>query len=168
MVLLPSDPIFNPLVGDLVRVPGEPLRVCNRCSVVLKNGLRPKWAIRFPLADKRFSEFTELEMRLIMPIIVFQTIYQLPGGEGQYASTGGTVSFANDSLKVAQRLPRPVNQNGAVWVRGKKTTAGQIVSEVMVRPDQMRKFLADVIGTKHPAFLGIDLDEDVLAALATE
>ena len=58
-------------------------------------------------------------------------------------------------MKVAQRLPRPVVENGGVWVRGKKTTAGQVVSEVMVRPVLMRK-----------VFQGIVFADDVLATLA--
>lgn len=167
LVYSASDPVFDPLDGDLVLVSGEDIRLCTRCAVVLKTGHRPKWAIRFPLIDARFAKFSALEKRLLLPIVLMQTIYQLPGGEGQYASIGGTVSFVNDSLKVAKRLPRPLVENGGVWVRGKSTTNGQVVSEVLVRPDEMRRFLAEVIEEKHPAFQGIEVDENVLAALAT-
>jgi hypothetical protein len=167
VVYLPSNSLLNPLDGDLVLISGEDIRVCTRCVVVLKTGARPKWAIRFPHPDSRFASFSALEKRLLLPIVVMQTIYQLPGGEGQYATTGGTVSFLNDSLKVAKRLPRPLEENGGVWVRGKTTTNGQVVSEVRLRPDQMREYLADVIMKKHPAWQGIELDEVVLAALAT-
>ena len=167
LVYLPSNPLFDPLGGDLVLIAGEALRVCIRCADVLKTGLRPNWAIRFPVADARFAKFSALEKRLLLPIVLMQTIYQLPGGEGQYATIGGTVSFVNDSLKIAQRLPRPLVENGGVWVRGKTTTNGQVVSEVMVRPDQMRVYLADVIMKKHPAYQGIELDEIALVALAT-
>jgi hypothetical protein len=166
VVYLPSDALFDPMHGDLVLIPGEPVRACSCCVVELKTGRRPKWAIRFPLMDQRLTQFSELEKRLMFPVALLQTIYQLPGGDGQFATVGGTVSFANDSLKVAQRLPRPLVENGGVWVRGKKTTASQVVSEVMVRPDLMRKVLAEVIAEQHPAFQGIVLADDVLAALA--
>ena len=167
LIYLPSNRLFEPLGGDLVLIAGEDIRVCTRCVDVLKTGHRPKHAIRFPPRDARFAEFSALEKRLILPIVLMQTIYRLPGSEGQFATIGGTVSFANDSLRVARRLPRPLEENGGVWVRGKTTTNGQVISEVMVRPDKMREYLADVIVKKHPAFQGIELDENALAALAT-
>ncbi len=99
-----TDPLFEPFSGDLVLIPGEPVRVCDKCRLVLRTGKRPIWATRFPLRDVRFLDLSPLELRLIRPIIPVVTIYSLPG-EGQYATTGGTVSFINDAIKVANRLP---------------------------------------------------------------
>jgi len=166
MVLSPSDKIFSPLCGDLVLILGEPIRVCISCADVLKTGRRPKTAIRFPPMDKRFTQLSPLEFRLVRPIVPVISFYRLPGSEGQLATIGGSVNFVNDSLKVARRLPRPLEENGAVWIRSSKTKESQIVTEAKVRPDLLRVTVSDCIATNHPAFPHIQLDEDTLASLA--
>lgn len=165
-VLLPTNTLFSPLCGDLVLIAGEPIRLCICCAEVLKTGRRPKWAIRFPIMDERFTRLTALEFRLVRPIVPVISLYQLPGGEGQYATVGGTVNFVNDSLKVARRLPRPIEENGGVWIRSSRTTQTQIISEIMVRPDLIRDTVSDCIASNHPAFSQIQLDEVTLGLLA--
>jgi len=161
-----DDPIFRALHGDLVLVPGEPLRACTRCVDVLKTGKRPKWAVRIPSPDTRFTEMSALEYRLVRPIVPIISVYRLPGGDGQFASTGGTVNFVNDSIKVVKRLPRPLDECGGVWVRGSQTAVAQIVVETKVEPDYLRSVLAECVRDKHPAFEGIGVSEENLAAIA--
>jgi len=161
-----SDTLFAPLHGDLVLVPGEPVRCCTRCALLLKKGKRPKYAIRIPPPDKRFTDLSPLEFRLIRPIVPVITLYQMHA-EGQFSSVGGTVNFMNDSLKVVSRLPRPVHACGGVWIRHPKSTTSQMTTETKVNPGQLRKVLADVIGSAHLAFPGAVIAEDNLAALGT-
>jgi hypothetical protein len=73
-VFSPSNKLFSPLCGDLVLIVGEPIRVCNCCADVLKTGQRPKWAIRFPAMDKRFTRLTPLEFRLVSSIDSVNTL----------------------------------------------------------------------------------------------
>ena len=167
-VYVESDDLFSPMKGDLVLIPGEPIRACTRCVCILKKGMRPLYAIRIPNKDERFTEMSKLEFRLCRPILPVITVHQLPGGEGQYATTGGSVSFFNDSMRIAKRLPRPKLECGGVWIRNSKTTSSQITSETKVQPDKIRRVLAECIANKHPAFPGIELAEDNLAALASE
>jgi len=116
--------------------------------------------------DERFTRLSSLEFRLVRPIVPLITLFQLPGGEGQFATMGGTVSFVNDSLKIARRLPRPLDENGAIWIRSTRTTASQIVVETSVRPDLIRDTLSQCIANHHPAFPLVELAEDNLAELA--
>ena len=173
-LLIPSivysldDPIFSPLRGDLVLVPGEPICACSRCVGVLKAGHRPKWALRFPKPDARFTDMSTLEFRLVRPVVPIISVYRLPGGEGQYASTGGSVNFANDSLKVVSRLPRPLESCGGVWVRSSRTSAAQITVDTCIEPDYLRSVLTECLTGKHPAFDGIDFSEENLAAIAVD
>ena len=125
-----TDALFEPLLGDLVLIPGEPVRSCSRCVDILKKGKRPIYALRFPAPDIRFTGMSSLEFRLCRPIVPVISIYQLPGAVGQYASCGGTVSFVNDVLGIARRLPRPLSENGGAWIRNSKTTNSQLTSEV--------------------------------------
>jgi len=50
-----SDALFDPLEGNLVLIPGEPIRVCTRCRKVLMQKKRPRWAHHFPNMDIRFT-----------------------------------------------------------------------------------------------------------------
>ena len=81
-------------------------------------------------------------------------------GEGQYATTGGTVSFMNDYAEVANRLPRPVTEGGAIWIKSPKTTESQVMRETSIRPDTLISLLRDVKAENHPAYDGIDLARD--------
>ena len=94
-----SDALFDPLEGNLVLIPGEPIRVCTRCRKVLMQKKRPRWAHHFPNMDIRFTQLTQLEFRLVRPIVPVITIFELPG-EGQLSTIGGSISFFNDSSKV--------------------------------------------------------------------
>jgi len=160
-----DDGIFGPLKDiGLVLIPGEPIRVCDKCAPVLRKGLRPKTALRFPPPDERFLSLTALEYRLMAPIATLISLYKLPG-EGQYASTGGSISFVNEPLRVALRLPRPLRENGSVWVRNTKTSNSQVTTEVEIRPTLMKSVLVEVIEQQHPAFPGLELDSAVLTEL---
>ena len=164
-VYLSDDVIFGPLKGiGLVLISGEPIRVCIKCAPVLRRGLRPKTALRFPPPDMRFVSLTALEYRLVAPIVTLTSLYKLPG-EGQYASRGGSISFINEPLKVALRLPRPLSENGNVWVRNTKTSNSQVTTEAEIRPTKIKRLLAEVFEQKHPAFPGMELDSAVLTAL---
>jgi hypothetical protein len=163
-VLSCDDPLFDPLHGDLVLIPGEPIRVCALCRAVLRLGKRPKWATRFPLMDERFVRLSPLEFRLVRPIVPVMTIYQIPG-EGQYATVGGTVSFNNDVSKIAKRLPRPLSENGGVWLRSSKTSNSQVVRETLIRPNELRDLILDVTSSDHPAFRGVELATEVIDEL---
>ena len=159
-----TDDIFRPLHGDLVLIDGEPIRLCYLCEPVLKKGDRPKWALRFPPIDARFANMSKLEFRLVRPMVPVISLIKLPG-EGQFASTGGTVNFVNDSLKVAARLPRPVHQSGLVYIRSSTTSNSQVTREASVDPNEMRRVLSECIQDDHPAFRDSVLDPEVLASL---
>ena len=79
--------------------------VCSRCSAELRKGERPKWAVQFEPADKRLTQLTDVEFRMIRPVVPIVRIIRLPG-EGQLATNGGSINFFNDALGVASRLPR--------------------------------------------------------------
>jgi hypothetical protein len=160
-VLESDDPLFGPLDGDLVLISGEPIRVCALCRAVLRLGKRPKWATRFPPMDSRFTRLSPLEFRLVRPIVPVMTIYQIPG-EGQYATVGGTVSFNNDVAKIAKRLPRPLSENGGVWLRSSRTTSSQVTRETLIRPNELRDLISEVISSGHPAFRGVELATEVI------
>ena len=159
-----SNELFSPLHGDLVLIPGEPIRACTRCVDVLKTKRRPKWAIRIPLPDVRLTRLTALEFSLIRPVVIIQSVVILPGGEGQCASAGGSANFVNDSIKVARRLPRPLSENGILWVRSKR---GALVDDARLRPDMMRESLADILQSHHPAFPNVEFDAEEFDKLAS-
>ena len=109
----PKDDIFIPMdssagVRSLILVDRNSdgtVLVCNRCSADLRKHKRPKWAVHFAEPDARLLQLTNLEFRLVRPVVPIVSFLRLPG-EGQSGTTGGSINFYNDAQQVASRLPR--------------------------------------------------------------
>ena len=109
----PKDDIFIPMdssagVRSLILVDRNSdgtVLVCNRCSADLRKHKRPKWAVHFAEPDARLLQLTNLEFRLVRPVVPIVSFLRLPG-EGQSGTTGGSINFHNDTQHVASRLPR--------------------------------------------------------------
>ena len=43
--------------------------VCSRCSAELRKGERPKWVVQFEPADERLMQLTDVEFRMIRPVV---------------------------------------------------------------------------------------------------
>ena len=111
-----DDELLEPLGGVLVRAhersesregaggtaapatPLQPLRLCISCRLCLRaKKMRPANAFRLAEPDKRFTELSELERRLISPAIPSVRVFTLHG-EGQYATRGGAMPATSTTL----------------------------------------------------------------------
>ena len=122
--------------------------VCSRCSSKLRKGERPKWAVQFEPADERLMQLTDIEFRMIRPVVPIVRIIRLTG-EGQLATNGGSINFFNDALRVASRLPRHPQHCDLIAVAMPATSASAVSRVVQVRPELVRQVLHEVI--KEPA-----------------
>jgi len=114
--------------------------ICSRCSAELRKHRRPKWAVQFPKPDSRLLQLTNLEFRLIRPVVPIVPILRRPG-EGQSATTGGSINFHNDTQHVASKLPRHPQECDLIAVSMPSTLAAKVSRVVNVRP----KLVMDVL-----------------------
>ena len=114
--------------------------ICNRCSAELRKHRKPKWAVQFREPDSRLLQLTNLEFRLIRPVVPIVSILRLPG-EGQSATTGGSINFHNDTQHVASKLPRHPQECDLIAVSMPSTLAAKVSRVVNVRP----KLVMDVL-----------------------
>ena len=69
----------------------------------LRKHRKPKWAVQFREPDSRLLQLTNLEFRLISPVVPIVSILRLPG-EGQSATTDGSINFHNDAPSEIEEL----------------------------------------------------------------
>jgi len=121
---------------DSDSTPWQPLRLCLDCLKSLSNKTPqvPKHAFHFYAPDPRLMELSEMELRLILPVIPSVRIFRLLA-DGQYATSDGSVVRINDCLKVTQRLPRMPDDADILFVRQGGHSRAQLEKMVKIRPN---------------------------------
>ena len=138
------------------RKPIEPLptlvRVCKKCNDALRSTKkRPKLALHFPPQDPRFTCLSSLEFKLIRPVVPFVAMYRLyAGSEQQHCTYGNSINFYNDAMEVTRKLPRPVGNADAIFVRATRT---DVSPQVQVRQHKLEELLNDVLRVKSSSIV---------------
>jgi len=163
----PDDPLWGPLDG--IRLADqESLHICLECLRFLQQGLRPPRAAQlFKALEPELHDLSAMELRCIKPILPFIAIYLLRGKDRQYGSMGHTISFPNDAMAVAARLPRlPSKTATAILVEESAKTG--VTRLHTIRPAAIRAALLFAITSKHVAFRNVAFDEALMRQLEEE
>lgn len=95
------------------------------------------------------------------------TVIRLPA-EGQYATTGSSISYMNDSLSVAQKLPRLPSAADTVYVTTGGGKTGLQQRHCAIRPEKLRQLLRSLIEQSTFAWRSVEVDDAVLEMLTQE
>lgn len=156
----PDDAIWRALQRPPLDIPGQALKCCDKCFVLLNKGRKPPHAILFrkPVAFDLLQQLTPLELRLISPRVVIMTT--VTSSSGQRGVRGQTMSV--DS--VTRLLPRLMDDAAVVSVRITQGASG-VVRKEPVRPALLRRALLLCIKHKVAAFEDVTISEANFTAL---
>jgi hypothetical protein len=127
-----------------------------------KRKRRHAWSHHFPPADARLTQLTELERRLLRPRVPVTTL--LTCRNGQCACRPEHHVF-NDAAAVCRKLPRLPSVADYIVVRNGNADGTSVTWKEKIRPELLRCVLHDLLDADHPAYRGVEMDEDALAAL---
>ncbi|KAK3923676.1 Envelope glycoprotein M [Frankliniella fusca] len=138
---------------------------CKTCISYIQKGNIPKMCLynglEFPEVDNKINQLNRIEERLLAPRHVFQTLWTMNGGSGQYRTKGGIVNVPVDMDTTVSCIPRALSDSNMIHV--KLARRMQYVSNYMVgnvRPkllyDAARKFVKKPL----PMEEGIELSTD--------
>jgi hypothetical protein len=133
-----DDAVWLPLDRPPLKIPGQPLKCCDKCFTFLKKGRKPVHAILFrrPVAFELLHQLTPLELRLISPRVIIMTT--VTSTSGQRGVRGQTMSFVNSSVdSITRLLPRLIDDAAVVSVRSTQGASGVVRNET-VRPELLR------------------------------
>lgn len=138
---------------------------CKTCISYIQKGNVPKMCLynglELPKVHDKISQLNRIEERLLAPRHVFQTLWTMNGGSGQYRTKGGIVNVPVDMDTTVSCIPRALSDSNMIHV--KLARRMQYISNYMVgnvRPKLLYDAAQKFVQMPLPLEEGIELSEN--------